>query len=95
MPEEEIHHQPEQGDKKTIAKPAKKNHTLLIVMICVVVGILLLSIGGYLGYINRLNKKNIQNTSTSDKPSPDKIDGKVRPGSNPDTTERQASPAYF
>lgn len=50
MPEEEIHHQPEQGDKKTIAKPAKRNHTLLIVIICIVVGILLLSIGGYLGY---------------------------------------------
>ncbi len=50
MPEEEIQHQPEPQKDKSLARPLKKKHTLMIVLICVVVAIGLLSLGGYLGY---------------------------------------------
>ncbi len=50
MPEEEIQHRSEPQKDNSLAKPTKKKHTLLIVIICVVVGVGLLSAGGYFGY---------------------------------------------
>lgn len=50
MPEEEIQHRSEPQKDNSLAKPTKKKHILLIVIICVVFGVGLLSVGGYLGY---------------------------------------------
>lgn len=50
MPEEDIHHQPDPSKDNHLDKPVKKKHTLLIVIICVVIGISLVSLCGYLGY---------------------------------------------
>ncbi len=50
MPEEQIQRQPDHSSEKTIQKPTKKKHTLLIVIVCIVIFIGVLSAGGYFGY---------------------------------------------